>query len=153
MGSRTKEYVADPGDLRRPLNRTEVKDILASGGKRFAKDRKKVMHFVERVMLTLDEAARRQQSLDATNMDLKAQIAARTGYASSMDPELAVQYLPPDVLVRYANHAAQQMAEEADLARRRYEGRTAMLRERIITAMEQGSPETALLEELLRLLD
>lgn len=148
-------YRADPSDLRRVLTRAEVRELVAARGKGFLGNKTKVMHFVERVLLTLEETSRRQQALEALNMDLRAQISARTGYASSMDPEMALAYVEPSILAKHGNMAAQQMADAAEAKSKRFEVLRADLRSRLLDAVESGelTGNQELVRDLIAILD
>lgn len=111
-------YDADPAKINQPLTLTEIRSLIESRGKGFIGDRRKVLHFLERVRLTFEEMQRRQRELDGLNIALQADLAAGQGYASNMDPELAIRYVDPEVLAQYANEAAQKKAADAARAER-----------------------------------
>lgn len=148
-------YPAHPEELRRPLTKAEVREILEARGKKFANDKRKVMHFVERTLLTLEEAQRRYQSLEALNLDLKAQIAAQTGYSGSVDPEYALAFVDPAVLAKKGSLAAQQLAEAAEEKSRRLEAARAQIRDRLLDVVEGDYPPEIqnLATELIAVLD
>lgn len=144
-------YFDEPSDLNRVLDAREVRAILDAKGRGFVRNKRKVMHFLRRVLLTIDELTHRQRALDQLNRGLQMQIAAGTGAA--MDPELAVRYLPPERLAELAGGAAQQVSQRAERRRRDYERSSAEVQLRLMKLLERDGMPADVRAALAEVLD
>lgn len=123
--SRRAKYQADPSLIERPLRADEVRDIITARGRGFANKIDKVMHFVERALVTLDEARRQRIAYEARLEEVMQQLRelqVSGGVGGLLDPELVLPYLDPVVLAKHAGGAARELAERADRQSQAAEG-------------------------------
>lgn len=145
-------YPARPEDINRMLTRAEVTKILDANGAGFVKDKRKVMHFVERAGYTLHEVALKQRTLDRTNMELRAQLATKGEYASTMNPEQALKYVDPVVLAQHADHASKMLAERAAADLRRMEAQRTDIQMEVLQLLDQPNIDETTQRALRRIL-
>ncbi len=154
--SKKTTYIADPADLNRRLTRSELRELQEVQGKGFINDKQKVMHFIERVAFTFEDAERRQGELDRKNMEFKAQLASGGGYASNLTPEQSLQYIAPEVLAKHGGDAARALAQQAEYTKKHYSAINNEMKMKIMDALESGTLDaqtTNLLRGMLTLLE
>lgn len=143
--SRKARYEADPALIERPLRADEVRDIISARGKGFINKPDKVMHFVERALVTLDEARRQrinyEARLEETTQQLR-ELQVSGGVGGILDPELVLPYMDPVVLAKHAGGAARELAERADRQSQAAEGALARAWRQLTALAERFDNET-----------
>lgn len=98
-----RAYDADPSTLEHPLSPDEVRYLMSGDAKGLARDRRALMHFLQRVLVTIEGAERQIAQLHTEVQRMQVQINSGAGRRTTMDPATAVQFAPREVVMQYAD--------------------------------------------------
>lgn len=161
MLSRPNEYDASDNTDGTYLPIEDVELIIETNGKGFAKDARKVMHFVRRVEATMRAYRNQIQGLQRDVIEARAS-RERAGMSSTLNPLDAAQYLTPaqkkslfegawrDELGRL--EAAQAEAHKAKMASQSELNRIKFAAASVLESKDLTPSARARLQELLRTL-